>query len=83
VVIDDNPFDGHELEDALLVDALMGWDGVTCATCGQPLTGDPDGEIDGDADLPICGQCNRVVARLDGMNGGAADLEEPATDGVD
>lgn len=51
VVLDENPFDGHELEDALLVDAPMGWDGATRATSGQPL--------------------------------GAADPEEPATDGVD
>jgi len=58
--MDDNPFDGHELEDALLVDALMGWDGVTCATCGAPLGTDAEDELDGDAGLPICGECNRA-----------------------
>jgi hypothetical protein len=59
-VIDDNPFDGHELEDVLLVDALMGWDGVTCAICGGPLGTDPEDELDGDAGLSICGGCNRA-----------------------
>jgi hypothetical protein len=30
-----------------------------CATCGLQLDGDPDDEPDGDAGLPICGDCNR------------------------
>jgi hypothetical protein len=59
-VIDDNPFDGHELEDILLVEALMGWDGATCATCGKPLGTDPAEELDGETGLPICGECKRA-----------------------
>jgi hypothetical protein len=59
-VIDDNSLDELELEDALAVDALMGWDGPTCATCGAPLRTDPEDYIDGDAGLPICGDCNRA-----------------------
>jgi hypothetical protein len=59
-VIDDNSLDELELEDALAVDALMGWDGPTCATCGAPLRTDPEDDIDGDAGLPICGDCNRA-----------------------
>lgn len=54
----DDPFDGNELEDVLLVEALMGWDGVQCATCGRPLGTDPEDERDGDAGLPICGECS-------------------------
>lgn len=57
---DDNPFDGHTLRDALMVEALMGWDGVTCATCGAALGTDPEDELDGDAGRPICGECNRA-----------------------
>jgi hypothetical protein len=59
-VIDDNPFDELDLEDALVVDALMGWDGVTCAVCGAPLATDPEDELDGDAARPICGGCSRA-----------------------
>jgi hypothetical protein len=58
--MDEDPLDGHELDDAVLVETLMGWDGVTCATCGTPLRSDPDDELDGDAGLPICGECNRA-----------------------
>lgn len=57
---DDNPLEGHELDDAMAVDALMGWDGPTCATCGRQLGSDPEDEVDGDAELPICGECNRA-----------------------
>ena len=34
-------------------------DELTCASCGQPLDGDPDDEPTGDAGLPICGECTR------------------------
>lgn len=30
-----------------------------CATCGAELGDDPEDEPTGDADLPICGECNR------------------------
>jgi len=58
--MDEDPLEGHELEDAVLVETLMGWDGVTCATCGTTLGSDPDDELDGDAGLPICGECVRA-----------------------
>lgn len=32
---------------------------VVCASCGWPLTDDPEDEPTGDAGLPICGECNR------------------------
>jgi hypothetical protein len=33
---------------------------LACATCGRLLLGsDPEDEPDGDAGLPICGECNR------------------------
>jgi len=66
---DDDPFDGFDLDDALAVDLLMGWDGATCATCGAALSGDPDDDPTGDARQPICGECNR--ARI---------VREPASD---
>jgi hypothetical protein len=59
-VIDEDALEGHELDDAVLVETLMGWDGVTCATCGTPLGSDPDDELDGDNGLPICSECNRA-----------------------
>jgi hypothetical protein len=58
--MDEDALEGHELDDAVLVETLMGWDGVTCATCGTPLGSDPDDELDGDNGLPICGECNRA-----------------------
>jgi hypothetical protein len=34
---------------------------LRCATCGAELAGlDPEDEPDGDAGLPICGECNRA-----------------------
>ncbi|MES2210478.1 MAG: hypothetical protein V4515_09880 [Chloroflexota bacterium] len=57
------PLDGHDLEAALLVEALEGWNDVPlrCATCGTELVDlDPEDEPDGDAGLPICGECNRA-----------------------
>ena len=33
---------------------------LRCATCGTPLGDDPEDEPDGDAGLPICGECNRA-----------------------
>jgi hypothetical protein len=33
---------------------------LLCATCGTPLGDDPEDEPDGDAGLPICGECNRA-----------------------
>jgi hypothetical protein len=32
---------------------------LLCATCGSPLTGDPDEDPTGDAGRPICGECER------------------------
>lgn len=32
---------------------------LVCATCGRPLTGDPDEDATGDAGQPICGECSR------------------------
>jgi hypothetical protein len=58
--MDDDTLEGHELEDAVLVETLMGWDGVTCATCGTPLGTDSDDELDGANGLPICGECSRA-----------------------
>ena len=57
---DGDPFDELDLTDSLAVEALMGWDGVTCATCGRPLGTDPEDELDGDAGRPICGECYRA-----------------------
>lgn len=59
-MIDDDPLEGHEVEDAVLVETLMGWDGVTCATCGRQLSADSDDESEGDAGLPICGEWIRA-----------------------
>lgn len=56
----DDPFDGDGLEDVLMVEALMGWDGVQCGTCGRLLVSDPEDELEGDSGLPICGECNRA-----------------------
>ena len=59
----DDPFHGHGLEDALAVEALMGWDDppLRCATCGTELVGvDPDDDPEGEGGLPICGECNRA-----------------------
>ena len=44
---------------------------LTCATCGEPLAGDPDEHARGDAGMPICGECERanhfvVLDMLDG-----------------
>lgn len=33
---------------------------LLCATCGKLLGDDPDDEPDGDAGLPICGECDRA-----------------------
>lgn len=32
---------------------------LMCASCGRPLGDDVEDEPDGDAGLPICGECNR------------------------
>jgi hypothetical protein len=39
--------------------ARIAGDQLRCATCGQPLGFDPEDEPEGDAGLPICGECNR------------------------
>ena len=46
-----------------------------CAACGTPLTGDPDEDLSGDADMPICGNCARerdffLMDMLDGVEDG-------------
>ena len=59
----EDPFGGHSLEDAVEVETLMGWDDPPpkCATCGAELVGvNPDDEPEGEAGLPICGECNRA-----------------------
>ncbi len=42
-----------------------------CATCGAPLTGDPDEDPTGDAGMPICGECerNRDFFAMDAADG--------------
>jgi hypothetical protein len=32
---------------------------LVCASCGTPLTDDPDQDPTGDAGMPICGNCAR------------------------
>ena len=61
--MDDDPFDELDLEDAVAVETLMGWDGPTCGTCGAPLAGNPDDDPHGDGELPICGECARDLAQ--------------------
>ena len=59
----DDPFHGNSLEAAVVIETIMGWDDppLRCATCGAELMGvDPDDEADGDAGLPISGECNRA-----------------------
>jgi hypothetical protein len=48
-----------ELTDALPIEPALAVVALACATCGQPLGTDPEDEPDGDAGLPICGECNR------------------------
>jgi hypothetical protein len=49
---------------------------LTCATCGEPLDGDPDEDARGDAGLPICGECERAnhFVVLDTLDGGLDDV---------
>lgn len=49
---------------------------LTCATCGEPLDGDPDEDARGDAGLPICGECERAnhFAVLDMLDGELDDV---------
>ncbi len=61
--MDEDALRGHGLEDALAVEALMGWDDppLRCTTCGTELVGvDPDDDPEGEAGLPICGECNQA-----------------------
>jgi hypothetical protein len=49
-----------------------------CATCGKPLTGDPDEDPTGDAGMPIRGECARerdffVMDAADGVLDGNID----------
>jgi hypothetical protein len=49
-----------------------------CASCGGPLTGDPDEDPTGDAGKPICGNCARErdwfdIDILDGVLDGQFD----------
>ena len=45
--MDDDPFDELDLEDAVAVETLMGWDGPTCARCGVHLPRSEAREEDG------------------------------------
>ncbi|MEO7665062.1 MAG: hypothetical protein ABIV26_08025 [Candidatus Limnocylindrales bacterium] len=58
--MDENPFDGDPLEEAALIEALMGWDGVSCSLCGSGLGADPDDSVDDGAGAPVCGSCRRA-----------------------
>ena len=33
---------------------------LACASCGRPLGDDPEDDPEGDAGLPICGECDRA-----------------------
>ena len=51
-----------------------------CASCGSPLTGDPDEDPTGDNGMPICGNCAREVDfmdidMLDGVLAGTFDRD--------
>ena len=48
-----------ELTEGLRVEPELDVVALACATRGRPLGGDPEDEPAGDADLPICGECNR------------------------
>lgn len=48
------------MDDDVAGDDLAGDARLTCATCGEPLDGDPDEDARGDAGLPICGECERA-----------------------
>ena len=69
--MDDLP-PGRSLDVAIEVETLLGRDKpppIRCATCGRELVGaDPEDEPDGDAGLPICGECNRA-RNFDGLTG--------------
>ena len=58
---DDNPFDELNLEDAIAVEALMGWDGVTCTSCGSPLGLAPEEEHKDAGGLPVCPECHGAL----------------------
>lgn len=54
---DDGPGDGHASD---LVSGFLPVPSLACATCSALLGDDPEDEPDGDAGLPICGECNRA-----------------------
>lgn len=58
---DENPFDLDEPQELVLaVGSGILDDPLECATCGRQLGTDEEDEPDGDAGLPICGECNRA-----------------------
>jgi hypothetical protein len=62
------------------VDSTVEDEILRCATCGSPLTGDPDEDPTGDAGMPICGNCARErdffdIDMLDGVLDGRLDLD--------
>ncbi|HUV48947.1 MAG TPA: hypothetical protein VMX11_08210 [Actinomycetes bacterium] len=56
---------------------------LECATCGEPLDGDPDEHATGDAGMPICGECERTnhFVVLDAMDGELDDQLSGPDDG--
>ena len=59
---DDNPFDLDQPQELVLLagSGILGDDDeLECATCGRVLGTDPEDEPEGDAGMPICGECNR------------------------
>ncbi len=59
---DENPFDLDEPQELVLLagSGILGEEAIECATCGRELGTDPEDEPDGDAGMPICGECNRA-----------------------
>ena len=56
-----NPFDLDSPQEVVLAagSGILD-DDLECATCGRTLGQDPEDEPEGDAGMPICGECNRM-----------------------